>query len=38
MLLKFAQSAYDAASKLGKWDRNALEEVKPSLHSAQQHL
>jgi Family of unknown function (DUF5996) len=37
VLLDFAQSAYDAASKLGKWDRAALEEVKPSLHSAQQH-
>ena len=37
LLLDFAQSAYDAASKLGKWDRAALEEVKPSLHSAQQH-
>jgi hypothetical protein len=32
VLLEFAQSAYDAASKLGKWDRKALEEVKPSLH------
>jgi hypothetical protein len=38
MLLKFGQSAYDAASKLGKWERAALEEIKPSLHSAQQHL
>jgi len=38
MLLSFAQSTYDAASKLGKWDRAALEEVKPSLHSAQPHL
>ncbi len=37
VLLDFAQSAYDAASKLGGWDRTALEEVKPSLHSAQQH-
>jgi hypothetical protein len=27
MLLEFAQSAYDAASLLGKWDRAALEEV-----------
>jgi Family of unknown function (DUF5996) len=33
-LLAFAQSTYDAASKLGNWDRAALEEVKPSLHSA----
>ena len=32
MLLEFAQSTYDAASILGKWDRVALEEVKPSLH------
>src|SRR5437867_295248 len=37
VLLNFAQSTYDAASKLGKWNRDALEEVKPSLHSAQQH-
>lgn len=36
-LLEFAQSAYDAASKLGKWDRDALEEKKPALHSAGQH-
>ena len=34
MLLDFAQSTYDAASTLGKWDRAALVEVKPSLHSA----
>jgi hypothetical protein len=27
MLLEFAQSAYDAGSLLGKWDRAALEEV-----------
>ena len=33
-ILDFAQSAYDAASQLGKWDRAALEEKKPSLHSA----
>jgi Family of unknown function (DUF5996) len=26
MLLEFAQSVYDAASLLGKWDRAALEE------------
>jgi hypothetical protein len=32
VLLAFAQSAYDAASGLGKWDRDALQEVKPSLH------
>jgi hypothetical protein len=37
VLLEFAQSAYDAASKLGKWDRDALEEKKPVLHSAGQH-
>jgi hypothetical protein len=35
VLLGFAQSTYDAASKLASWDRNALEEVKPSLHSPQ---
>ena len=33
-LLEFAQSTYDAASTLGNWDRAALEEKKPSLHSA----
>jgi hypothetical protein len=32
-LLEFAQSAYDAAAKLGKWDRASLEERKPTLHS-----
>ena len=32
VLLDFAQSAYDAASTLGRWDRDALQEVKPSLH------
>jgi hypothetical protein len=37
VLLDFAQSAYDAASKLGKWDRAALEEKKPALHSPQHH-
>ncbi len=37
VLLEFAQSAYDAASQLGNWDRAALEEKKPSLHSARQH-
>ncbi len=37
VLLDFAQSTYDAASKLGKWDRDALEEKKPALHSASQH-
>jgi hypothetical protein len=36
-LLEFAQSTYDAASTLGKWDRAALEEKKPALHSAHQH-
>jgi hypothetical protein len=33
MLLDFAQSTYDAASILGKWERDALTEVKPSLLS-----
>src|SRR6266849_3955935 len=37
VLLNFAQSTYAAASKLGKWDRAALEEKKPALHSAGQH-
>src|SRR3984893_16761279 len=37
VLLAFAQSAYDAASKLGKWDRAALEEKKPALHLPRQH-
>ena len=37
MLLDFAQSTYDAASTLGKWDRVALEEKKPILHSPRQH-
>jgi hypothetical protein len=32
-LLDFAQSTYDAASTLAKWDRVALEEKKPILHS-----
>ena len=36
ILLDFAQSTYDAASTLGKWDRVALEEIKPSLHSTHQ--
>lgn len=33
-LLEFAQSTYDAAATLGKWDREALVEKKPSLHLA----
>lgn len=37
VLLDFAQSTYDAASILGNWDRAALEEKKPSLHSSGQH-
>jgi hypothetical protein len=37
VLLEFAQSTYDAASTLGKWDRAALQEVKPSLHSTRLH-
>ena len=32
-LLQFARSTYDAASTLGNWDRAALTEVKPGLHS-----
>jgi Family of unknown function (DUF5996) len=36
-ILDFAQSTYDAASQLGNWDRAALEEKKPSLHSVRQH-
>lgn len=32
-LLDFARSTYDAASTLGNWDRAALVEVKPDLHS-----
>ena len=32
-LLEFARSTYDAASILGDWDRAALTEVKPHLHS-----
>src|SRR6266513_4089375 len=35
MILEFAQSTYDAAATLAKWERAALKEVKPSLHSAQ---
>jgi hypothetical protein len=35
-LLQFAQSTYDAASSLAKWDRAALEEKKPILHSQHQ--
>ena len=36
-ILDFAQSAYDTASVLGKWDRAALEEKKPALHSTSKH-
>src|ERR1041384_5382185 len=36
MLLDFAQSVYDAASKLGNWERTALEEKKPDLRSPAQ--
>ena len=32
-LLQFAQSTYDAASTLGNWERDALVEKKPILHS-----
>jgi hypothetical protein len=35
-LLQFARSTYDAASALGNWDRAALIEVKPDLHSRPQ--
>ena len=38
VLLEFAQSTYDAASILGKWERDALKEVKPSLLSERRHL
>ena len=34
-LLAFARSTYDAASTLGDWDRAALVEIKPDLHSQQ---
>jgi hypothetical protein len=37
ILLQFAESTYDAASRLGKWDRAALEEKKPVLLSRQRH-
>jgi hypothetical protein len=33
VLLQFAQSTYDAASSLAKWDRASLVEEKPILHS-----
>src|SRR3954469_10524184 len=36
-ILNFAESTYDAASTLGKWDRASLEEKKPSLHSPPTH-
>ena len=36
-LLDFARSTYDAASTLGNWDRAALVEGKPDLHSRRQH-
>ena len=35
-LLQFAQSTYDAASTLGNWERDALIEKKPILHSEHQ--
>ncbi|HVF72053.1 MAG TPA: DUF5996 family protein [Chthoniobacterales bacterium] len=35
-LLDFAHSTYDAASTLAAWDRAALSEVKPDLHSRPQ--
>jgi hypothetical protein len=37
VLLEFAQSTYDAASTLAKWDRAALVEKKPVLHSDRPH-
>ena len=37
VLLEFAQTTYDAASTLAKWDRAALREIKPSLHSTHVH-
>jgi hypothetical protein len=37
VLHDFARSTYDAASTLGNWDRAALMEVKPDLHSPRQH-
>ena len=36
-LLDFAGSTYDAAASLGNWDRTALVEIKPDLHSPRQH-
>jgi len=36
-LLAFARSTYDAASTLGNWDRAALTELKPHLHSRPHH-
>jgi len=33
-ILEFAQSTYDAASTLAKWDRAAFEEKKPTLQSS----
>jgi hypothetical protein len=36
-LLDFARSTYDAASTLANWDRDALVEIKPDLHSPRQH-
>jgi hypothetical protein len=38
VLLDFARSTYDAASALGNWDRAALVEVKPDLHSRRQEM
>jgi hypothetical protein len=35
-LLEFARSTYEAAATLGNWDRAALTEVKPDLHSRPQ--
>ena len=37
-VLEFAQTTYDAASTLARWDRAAFEEKKPTLQSSPQHL
>jgi hypothetical protein len=36
-ILEFAQSTYDAASMLGHWEREALVEHRPVLHSRGSH-
>jgi len=37
VLLDFARSTYDVASTLANWDRAALIEIKPDLHSERHH-